>query len=401
MKGKQKSGSIFTLGALILLSSGLSNPSGGRLETLKHELETAADSAERSNIVRQFVDKLRTSGRPLIEDSTVFIIYEGAAQKVCFAGDLNRWNPHSDSLTRIPKTNLFYLALNVPPAARFEYKLVVDSSWILDPLNRQQAEGGYGFNSEITMPLYTEPPEIEYRHDIPHGTLDTLSIHSTVLRRSHPLFVYLPPDYETSRQTRYPSIYVTDGGEYLTLAKMKNVLDNLIADKRIRPVIAIFLDPRTDIRNAATNMRMRDYALSDSFVTFVTREVRATLLKKYRISPRPTDTAIMGASLGGLIAAYTALTHPNIFGLAASQSPSFWWKNDTLVTMVARSPRKHIRFYIDTGTIHDAQEKTRLMKSILLEKGYTLHYEEHPESHNWVNWRARISHILMYFWGLK
>jgi enterochelin esterase-like enzyme len=41
------------------------------------------------------------------------------------------------------------------------------------------------------------------------------------------------------------------------------------------------------------------------------------------------------------------------------------------------------------------------MKSILLEKGYTLHYEEHPESHNWVNWRARISHILMYFWGLK
>lgn len=401
MNGIQKSWCIFTLGALMLLSSAPGNPSGGRFETLKNELEAAADSAERSSIVRQFVENLRTSGRPLIEDSTVYVIYEGAAHTVCFAGDLNRWNPRSDSLTRIPNTNLFYLALNVPPAARFEYKLVVDSSWILDPLNRQRAEGGYGPNSEITMPLYTVPPEIEYRPDIPHGRLDSLGIQSKILRRSHPLFVYLPPDYGTSRKNRYPSIYVTDGGEYLTLAKMKNVLDNLIADNRIRPVIAIFLDPRTDISNAETNMRMKDYALSDSFVTFVTKEVRPTLLKKYRINPRPPDTAIMGASLGGLISTYAAFTRPDIFGLCAAQSPSYWWKNDTVITMVARSPRKNIRFYLDTGTIHDAQEKARLMKSVLLEKGYLVHYEEHPESHNWANWRARISHILTYFWGLK
>ena len=374
---------------------------GIRFPDFLRQLESANDSSSKSRLAEEYIAKVRQHGRAVIEDSTIYFLYFGNAKRVAVPGDLNGWNPKEDSLTRIPKTNLFYLAKSVHAAARFEYKLAVDSTWILDPLNRQQAIGGYGPNSEIWMPLYKPPTEIEYRADILHGRIDTLKIKSKLLNRTHPVFVYMPPGYKQSTRKLYPTMYVTDGGEYITLALMLNVLDNLIAEKRIEPIVAVFVDPRTDLRDIRTSKRMHDYTLSDTFVSFLVHEVLASLTKKYRVDLRAEQTAIMGASLGGLISTYAAFTRPDVFGLAAAQSPSYWWKQDTVITLFERSPKKNLRFYIDTGTIRDTQEKALKMKSVLEAKGYPVHYEEHPEAHNWVNWRSRVSHILEYFWGTR
>jgi len=248
------------------------------------------------------------------------------------------------------------------------------------------------------MTHYCPTPDILYRNDIEHGTIDTLSFKSTELGRTHPLFVYLPPGYKSSRR-KLPTIWVMDGGEYLTLGLMNNVLDNLIADKRIGSVIAVFVDPRTDIRDSGTSMRMHDYTMSDTFVTALTAELRPRLLQNYRISDEPMQSAIMGASLGGLIATYAGFTRPEIFGAVAAQSPTYWWKDEELMHMIESTQRKKLRFYIDTGTIRDAQEESRKMKRMLREKGYAVEYAEYPEGHNWVNWRARLDEILIWFVG--
>ena len=374
---------------------------GIRFHDFLSQVNTTNDSLAKNHLVEDYVARLRSYGRAVIEDSTIYFLYLGNAKRVGVPGDINGWSPAIDTMTRIPKTNLFFLAKTIHPAARFEYKVTVDSIWMLDPLNHQQAMGGYGPNSEIWMPQYRAPKEIEYRTDVLHGRLDSLSIKSKLLHRTHPVFVYLPPGYRKLSRTRYPSIYVTDGGEYITLALMTNVLDNLIAEKRIPSIIAVFVDPRTDVRDSETSKRMYDYTMSDTFVTFMVEEVRARLLTKYRMDWQPELTGIMGASLGGLISTYAAFTRPDIFGLCAAQSPSFWWKNDSMITMIANAPKKNLKFYIDTGTIRDAQENASKMKSVMDRKGYQAHYEEHPEGHNWVNWRARISHILEYFWGTQ
>ncbi len=376
------------------------SPTGERFTDFLARVASTASPAAKQTLVDEYIRNVLSSGHTVIEDSVVHFLYSGNATRVSVASDLNGWNPSGDSMSRIEGTNLFHLAGTIDVAARFEYKLIVDSAWILDPLNKQQAIGGYGANSEIWMPQYKPPQEILYRKDIPHGRIDTLQFRSRFLGRTHYGFVYLPPGYRKSR-TRYPSIYVTDGGEYLSLALMNNVLDNLIADGRIQPVIAIFIDPRTDIRNSATSMRMLDYAMSDSFVNFLIKEVRARILKTYRVKPSPAETAIMGASLGALISTYTAYQHPEVFGLSAAQSPAYWWKDSAILSLIETGPKKNIRFYLDTGTIRDAQEHARAMKAILQSKGYDLKYGEYPEGHNWVNWRARLDDILEYFWGKK
>ena len=364
------------------------------------QVRSDSDKVRRNEAVDQYLGRVQTLGSPVIEESTVVFLYRGNARHVVLAGDLNGWNPAREPLARVEGTDLFYIEKNLDKYARIEYKLVVDSTWILDPLNKRVALGGYGANSDLWMPQYMPPGEILFRKDIPHGSVDTLVIESSLLKRSHPVFVYLPPDYGEA-QAPYPSMYVTDGGEYISLGLMVNVLDNLIAEKRIEPIIGIFVDPRTDVRDSKTSRRMSDYTMSDTFIQFLSREVRGRLLQTYRLDPDPHQTAIMGASLGALIATYAVFTAPEVFGLCAAQSPSYWWNKSAILTQARHTTSIPVKMYIDTGTILDAQEESRTMRDILLRKGCNLSYSEYPEGHNWMNWRARIDDILVFFWGRK
>lgn len=370
---------------------------GERFSSFLARVTAEPDSAARRRIVAAFTERLAAYGRAVVEESTVTFVYTGEAQRVAVPGDLNGWSATADTMTQVPGTDLFFLTKEVPQAARFEYKFVVDSVWILDPFNRQQAMGGFGPNSEVWMPSYRAPEEVRPRADVPRGRIDTLLIPARRLGRTHPVLVYLPAGYE--RGGPYPSITVMDGGEYLTLGLMHIVLDNLIADRRIAPLVGIFVDPRTDPDDPATSMRMHDYALSDTFVAYLTDDVLPLVRNIYRITPDAGQTAVMGASLGGLIATYAALTRPDVFGLCAAQSPSYYWKEDAMIALVRSLPKRDVRISIDTGTIRDAQEGARRMKAALEERGYRFSYAEYPEGHNWVNWRARIDDILVTFWG--
>lgn len=358
----------------------------------------AADNVHlRRKMAEDYVENVRRSGEALVHDSTVWFLYHGNGTRVSVAGDINGWNPAADTMTRVPGTDLHYLTKTLHPAARFEYKIVVDSNWILDPLNPRQAAGGFGPNSEIRMPAYRPPTDTDYRQDIPHGRIDSLLLHSSLLGRSHPVFVYLPPGYDSASLISYPVMYVTDGAEYMSLGGMTNALDNLQASNQLCPLVAIFVDPRTDMKNPATSMRMTDYTLNTTFVRFLIEEVRASLMKQYRLTTKPSDTGIMGASLGGLIATYATLTRPDVFGFSAAQSPSYWWSDGAIYGHADSAKERGRRFYIDTGMIRDAQEGALRMKAILERGGHSVHYAEHPESHNWTNWRARIGRILQIF----
>jgi enterochelin esterase family protein len=357
-------------------------------------------ASQRVEELKAFTARAGALGRAVIDDSTVTFFYMGSAKRVGVPGDLNGWDPSADSMRRVEGTDFFYLSKTIQAAARFEYKLAIDSTWILDPYNSQQSMGGYGPNSEVWMPAYRPPSEILAREGTPRGAIDTLAFASRILGRTLPVFVYRPPGFVKSGK-RYPVIFVTDGGEYLSLGLMNTILDNLIAERAIRPVVGVFIDPRTDPADARTSHRMSDYAMNDDFVRAMTEELRPKLLKRYHLSPDPGQTAIIGASLGGLISTYAAFTRPDVFGLCAAQSPAFWLQDSRMIGLITSGPRKPFRMYISTGTIRDAQKHARLMRDAMLEKGYAMRYEEHPESHNWVNWRARIRSFLVFFWGTR
>ncbi len=73
--------------------------------------------------------------------------------------------------------------------------------------------------------------------------------------------VYLP--FQQSKTEKLPCIYVTDGYEYLhpKLGNMSTVLDNLIEDKEISPVIAVFIDDGAPV-DRSNNRRMQELAMN-------------------------------------------------------------------------------------------------------------------------------------------
>lgn len=360
------------------------------------KLSSAPDSLTRFNLIENYLSHRSV---PVIEGEKVHFLYRGKGKVVAVPGEMNRWSPLDAVMERVTGTNLFYRTYTIPLNGRVEYKIWGDSVWTLDPLNMRKAQGGYGENSDLWMPEYRESSTIQFKSNIPRGKIDTLYFSSKFLKRKRPVFVYTPPEthQEAGRKKRLPTLYVTDGGEYLSLGKMHTIIDNLLAEKRIRPVLGVFIDPRIDVHNSATSKRMIDYAASEKFLDFLEKELTPFIEKKFPAAQKPTDRLIMGASMGGLISTYAVLKRNHFITNCAAQSPAYFQADSAVIKLAKKVRKTDVRISIDTGTINDTEIEARLVRQMLEDRGVRVRYAEFPEGHNWTNWRARIGDILEYF----
>jgi hypothetical protein len=186
-----------------------------------------------------------------------------------------------------------------------------------------------------------------------------------------------------------------DGLEYFNDGHLDNVLDNLISENRIQPVIAVFVPPK---------QRNDEYAfnLTSQFESFILDELMPVIDSKYRTKDDPSCRAMVGYSYGGLIATQICYNHPEIFGLCAPQSPSYVPKDYEVYRNVINGVKKNIKFYIDWGFYDfrnptDIMEKAILLRNNLLVLGYEVLSNQWPEGHNIGNWRAHVDNILEYF----
>ena len=178
---------------------------------------------------------------------------------------------------------------------------------------------------------------------------------------------------------------------------MNIVIDNLLATKKIQPVIGVFIDPRTELSDPSTNQRMKEYSANDAYLDFLEKELSPYLAKHYNTLEQSQSRMIMGASMGGLIATYAALVRPEFFPNCAAQSPAYKQADSAVIKLLRKTKLTKIKAWIETGTINDTQSEANLVYELLRRSGATVKYSEYPEGHNWSNWRARLAQILEHF----
>jgi enterochelin esterase family protein len=357
------------------------------IRKLTERLE-AAKPVEVDAIVSSFIQE-NQDDLPLIEDSLVTFVYYGTvALRATVPSDINRWDTSVHQMHRLGETDLYYLTLVMPADARIDYKFYVDGLWMLDPLNDQTVRGGFGDNSAFAMPLYEPPAEIEFLDSIPHGALEEHMFNSKIIVGARKVEVYLPDGYDDDKD--YPMVLVQDGGEYVTLASMVNVMDNIIHEKRIPPVVAVFVPPVD---------RNYEYYLNADYERVLLEEILPFIEETYSISGDPRKRAIMGASLGGAISMMISMNHPEVFGKCGSQSGAFGVNEMALIQRVLNEPGKDISIYLDCGTFGDITDENRAMADALKKRKYDFVYAEFNEGHSWGNWRAHIDDMLVFFWG--
>jgi enterochelin esterase family protein len=342
---------------------------------------------ERTAIADSFM--LTVPSFPFVEDkSIVTFLYRGNVTAITVPGDVNFWDSNGSPMTHIAGTNLWFTQSVYEPDSRLEYKFIINNSqWIFDPLNLHQLNG----NSEIVMPDYVPPPEIEYLPGIPHGTYKDSLFHSSILRNSRRVRVYLPPSYSTAVNDSFPIILFHDGFDYYSCSSANNILDNLISTKSIQPVIAVFVPPMD---------RENEYAFdkTSQFESFIIQELMPVIDAKYRTKHDSDSRAMAGYSLGGVISTQICSNNPGIFGLCAAFSPAYYPKGNEVERNFENGPKKNIRFYIDWGFYEPYfRPDAIIMKDYLVDQGYNTVWNQWPEGHTCGNWRSHLDLALEYF----
>ena len=355
-------------------------------------VNSLSDSLDKMAAVDSFLNVARQQGIPFIEDSTANFIYVGTPNSVTVPGDYNGWNPNSHSMTNLNQTNFWYVSDEFEMNARLDYKFVLnDSSWILDPENPNTVVGGFGPNSELAMPEYVQPWEIEFNPNIEHGTVEMKSIFSTHLNAVHQLKIYLPPGYNQNFPNSFPTVYFQDGFEYVNLASAVNVFDNLLDSNKTAPLIGVFVEP---------NNRNTEYggSLREEYQLFYIEELVPFIDSSYNTITEAVSRLVLGASLGGNISSLISYNNPQVFANCGIHSGALWVNNNEASNLIINGALKDIKWSSIWGSYEGGiTSDMRLLRDELIAKGYELDWLELPEGHSWGLWRASLDRMLEYF----
>ena len=137
------------------------------------------------------------------------------------------------------------------------------------------------------------------------------------------LYVYLPPDYDESRQ--YPTVYCLTGfagrgkmflNDNAFTPNLAERLDKLIGDKTIKPLIAVLPDCLTYYGGA----QYINSSATGDYEDYLTKEIVSFVDGKFSTIKDKNFRAVMGKSSGGYGALVMAMRHADQFGLICSTS---------------------------------------------------------------------------------
>jgi len=253
------------------------------------------------------------------------------------------------------------------------------------------------------MPLFKTKTVLEYRTNIEHGTVDSLlfkSKQTSMIPRM--LKIYTPAKYDSLSEL--PALYINDGFKAIDYCSYINVLDNLIADKKIKPVLAVFIDFFEGDQEYFINK-------TDECFTVVCNELVPLIDANYKTSKQAKDRLLTGISAGGHISLLTALKNPNVFLNAAGQSPTTTDElfEAVISASVNKQTKKELKLYFDVGRYDLVQNgndsnsflyASQLLSREMKKAGINHSFKIFNDGHEWANWRERVDKILIYFFGI-
>jgi enterochelin esterase-like enzyme len=274
------------------------------------------------------------------------------------------------------------------------YSLLIDGVAVADP----SSESYYGMG-RMASGVEIPPSGEDYYaiKDVPHGEIRMKRYYSTTTNSWRRFFIYTPAEYEQNSSEKFPVLYILHGGGedergWGTQGKADLILDNLIAEKKAKPMLIVMMDGNFGNGGIAgfgeQSLRSFENELKQVVIPFVE--------KNYRAKSDADNRALAGLSLGGLQTLYAGVKNSDMFHYLGVFS-SGWWSNQPSLSNPQYEFMKNNKttinnnlksFWISMGGEQDiAYKNCKIMMEKFDEMGIKYSYSEHPGGHTWPVWR--------------
>ncbi|MBR4228815.1 MAG: esterase [Bacteroidales bacterium] len=276
------------------------------------------------------------------------------------------------------------------------YMLNIDGKRVADP-NTQKFFGSGYWSSGIEIPEAGVDFYLEKK--VPHGEIRIEKYDSQLTGAERTSYVYLPPQYASKPDRRFPVLYLMHGaGEdetgWSTQGMLRDIMDNLIAAKECVPMIVVMERGTAVLADADPAARPNLFNF-DAFEKVMVEESVPTFDARFRTLTDRDNRAICGLSLGGFQAYTIGLDHPELFGWIGGFSGSGRGPNDRRDSeMYPKSLNDDYHlFYISIGTDEPAgmYAGIRDLHLALDSLGVNhVYYESPGTGHEWLTWRRSL-----------
>ena len=191
------------------------------------------------------------------------------------------------------------------------YHITVDGGTFNDP-GTGNYYGSTRWESGIEIPA--KDKDFYAMKNVPHGKVQQILFWSESTNQCRRAFVYTPPTYDKDAKTKYPVLYLQHGwGEdetaWMTQGHANLIMDNLIAEGKIKPFIVVCTYGMTNNIQfgGLGGFTAQDFekVLCDELVPYVDANFRTIAKKESR--------AMAGLSMGGMETHTITLRRPEMF----------------------------------------------------------------------------------------
>jgi enterochelin esterase-like enzyme len=328
------------------------------------------------------------------------------ARNVEIQGDwmpVKGWFPEPEKMKK-GADGVWTYTTDVLPSELYSYSFIADSLKMTDPndvyfirdvasvFNVFLVEGGIADLFKVT--------------DVPHGSVTRRWYESPSLNMTRRMTIYTPPGYESGKE-KYPVLYLLHGvgGDeeaWMALGRTSQILDNLIAQGKAKPMIVVMPNGHTS-NTAAPGESSKGYykpvMMTPDVFNGEMEKSFGDIIKftenNYRVQADKAHRAIAGLSMGGFHSLQISANYPNTFDYVGLFSPAITApKNSKAVVYQDFDKKLDVLFnngcklyWIGIGKTDFLYNNVAEYRQKLNKMGTKYTYRESEGGHIWRNWR--------------
>ena len=346
------------------------------------------------------------------DNSATFKIFSPDSEKITISGNwMEDWGA-SEALVK-NDTGLWTLTIGPLEPEIYTYSFSSNGIRFLDPANSLVMRDGRRHESMLLVP--GEASSLYAVKNVPHGKLSKVWYDSPTLDLNRRMYVYTPPGYESGTE-KYPVFYLLHGGggdedAWSTLGRTCQIMDNLIAQGKAKPMIVVMTNgnpgdaaapgeapPKKAEDNMEGIMRMGSGVFEKSLV----KDVIPFVEKQYRTLSGRENRAVSGLSMGGMQTMNLAFDYTETFdyfgvmsmGITPPDQSGRSWFQDVDTRIKNLETKGYKLYWIGCGTDDFLYEAAGNLVAKMKENNLEFTYRESTGGHTWSNWRIYLSEFV-------